>query len=143
MFFVIICGNFEFKTKVLLLFISCQFLLVSCQSKLKSSLNTWDNVLCFNSSMCIPLLTPTPLYPTIQKFNPLCLGNNIKFQRIVWICAYTGPTHGGSGHAGFLSDWSPKFCNNIFLFVGPKTLGTFNEFWLFGSLNWVSKRFNH
>ena len=38
---------------------------------------------------------------------------------------------------------SPKFYNNVFLFVGLATLGTFIEVWFVGSLGWVLKRFNH
>ena len=39
---------------------------------------------------------------------------------------------------------SPQsFYNNVFFFVGLTTLGTIIEIWLVGSLNWVSKRFNH
>ena len=38
---------------------------------------------------------------------------------------------------------SPKFYNNVFLFVGLSTFGTFIEFWLVGSLSSESKRFNY
>ena len=35
---------------------------------------------------------------------------------------------------GCLLHWSPKFYNNVFLFVGIATLGTFAELWLVYSL---------
>ena len=40
-----------------------------------------------------------------------------------------------------LLHWYQKFYNKVFLFVGFKNFGNFNEFWLVGELSWVSKRF--
>ena len=40
---------------------------------------------------------------------------------------------------GCLLHWSQKFYNKVFLFVGLTTMGTFIEFWMVGSLSWVSK----
>ena len=48
------------------------------------------------------------------------------------------------GYIGLFTTLVPNVLyNNIFLFVGLTTLGTFIEFWFVGSLIWVSKRFNH
>ena len=47
------------------------------------------------------------------------------------------------GTLGCLLHQSTKYYNNEFLFVGSTILGTFNEFWLAGSLIWVSKRFRN
>ena len=50
---------------------------------------------------------------------------------------------GSEGTLGCLLHQSPKFYYNFFFFVGLTILGTLIEFWLIGSLSWVSKRFNH
>ena len=44
---------------------------------------------------------------------------------------------------GWLPYYSPKFYDNVFLFVGFTNLGTFIEFLMVGFLSQVSKRFNH
>ena len=43
----------------------------------------------------------------------------------------------------YISQWSPKFYNNIFLLFGSTFLVSFTEFWLLRWEGWVSKRFNH
>ena len=46
---------------------------------------------------------------------------------------------GREGTLGCLLNWSPKFYNNIFLFVGLTLFGTFIKFWLVSLSSWMSK----
>ena len=71
----------------------------------------------YNTWISQPLSERTGQYRLKWQKNPL---------QVIWECK--DPISGREGTLSCLLDWSPKFYNNVFLFLGAKTLGTFIEF---------------
>ena len=76
----------------------------------------------------------SPLFTRINKKETILLFLRFRFHLCIW-----DSNPGRQGTLGCLLHQSPKFFNNVFLFIGWTTLGTFIKFWLVGSFSWVPK----